>query len=210
MESWQKWSFPFSPLSQDNADPAGWTPVLKGRRITQFALTRGPIVARGPRLIQEPRCEVELTEVRIRGQHWWTLGLAKGDRAFGRHTFVASATLPAFVSGIFRVRFWLFLLGALVAGVFWIGMYGGISYLLGEEIAKLVGQNRHEGGDRRDPARRRKAVDQGRVVEVAGQPPSTTGSAGCRIRLQPRSTDQGPSLRTGLPVKARHAAGLSA
>jgi membrane protein DedA with SNARE-associated domain len=47
--------------------------------------------------------------------------------------------LPAFVSGIFRVRFWLFLLGALVAGVFWIGIYVGISYLLGEEIAKLVG-----------------------------------------------------------------------
>jgi len=66
--------------------------------------------------------------------------LAKGDRAFGRHTFVASATLPAFVSGIFRVRFWLFLLGALVAGVFWIGIYVGISYVLGEEIAKLVGK----------------------------------------------------------------------
>ena len=66
--------------------------------------------------------------------------LAKGDRAFGRHTFVASATLPAFVSGIFRVRFWLFLLGALVAGIFWIGIYVGISYLLGEEIAKLVGK----------------------------------------------------------------------
>jgi membrane protein DedA with SNARE-associated domain len=41
--------------------------------------------------------------------------LAKGDRAFGRHTFVASATLPAFVSGIFRVRFWLFMLGALAS-----------------------------------------------------------------------------------------------
>jgi membrane protein DedA with SNARE-associated domain len=66
--------------------------------------------------------------------------LAKGDRAFGRYTFVASATLPAFVSGIFRVRFWLFLLGALAAGVFWIGIYVGVSYFLGEEIAKLVGK----------------------------------------------------------------------
>ena len=47
--------------------------------------------------------------------------LTKGDRAFGRYTFVASATLPAFVSGIFQVRFWLFLLGALTAGIFWIG-----------------------------------------------------------------------------------------
>ena len=65
--------------------------------------------------------------------------LAKGDRAFGRHTFVASVTLPAFVSGIFRVRFWLFLLGALVAGVFWVGMYVGVSYFLGEEVAKRIG-----------------------------------------------------------------------
>ena len=65
--------------------------------------------------------------------------LAKGDRAFGRHTFVASVTLPAFVSGIFRVRFWLFLLGALVAGVFWVGMYVGVSYVLGEEVAKRIG-----------------------------------------------------------------------
>jgi membrane protein DedA with SNARE-associated domain len=65
--------------------------------------------------------------------------LAKGDRAFGRHTFVASVTLPAFVSGIFRVRFWLFLLGALVAGVFWVGMYVGASYFLGEEVAKRIG-----------------------------------------------------------------------
>ena len=66
--------------------------------------------------------------------------LAKGDRAFGRYAFVASATLPAFVSGIFHVRFWLFLLGALTAGIFWIGIYVGVSYLLGEEIAKLVGK----------------------------------------------------------------------
>ena len=33
MQSWQKWSFPFSPLRQDSADPAGWQPVRKKRRI---------------------------------------------------------------------------------------------------------------------------------------------------------------------------------
>ena len=65
--------------------------------------------------------------------------LAKGDRAFGRHTFVASVTMPAFVSGIFRVRFPVFLLGALVAGVGWIGMYVGLSYVLGEEVARRIG-----------------------------------------------------------------------
>jgi membrane protein DedA with SNARE-associated domain len=65
--------------------------------------------------------------------------LAKGDKAFGRHTFLASMTLPAFVSGIFRVRFWLFMLGALVAGIGWIGMYAGLAYFLGEEVAKRIG-----------------------------------------------------------------------
>src|SRR5271169_4751357 len=29
LEAWQKWSFPFSPLRQDSADPAGWRPVRK-------------------------------------------------------------------------------------------------------------------------------------------------------------------------------------
>ncbi len=65
--------------------------------------------------------------------------LAKGDRAFGRHTFGASVTMPAFVSGIFRVRFPVFVLGALVAGVGWIGMYTGLSYFLGAEFAERIG-----------------------------------------------------------------------
>ncbi len=66
--------------------------------------------------------------------------LAKGDHAFGRHTFVASVTMPAFVSGIFRVRFYIFMLGAFTAGIAWIGIYVGLSYFLGEEIAKRLGK----------------------------------------------------------------------
>ena len=65
--------------------------------------------------------------------------LAKGDRAFSRYTFVASVTMPAFVSGIFRVRLLVFVLGALVAGVGWIGMYVGLSYFLGADIAERIG-----------------------------------------------------------------------
>jgi len=65
--------------------------------------------------------------------------LAKGDRVFFGHTFAASVTMPAFVSGIFKVRFGLFLLGALVAGIGWIGMYVGLSYFLGAEIARRIG-----------------------------------------------------------------------
>ena len=90
--SWQKWSFPVSPASQDGADPAGWRPVRKGRRISQFSLTSGPTAARGAGLIQEPRCEVELTEVRTLGQYWWTLGFeATGPAELLRSELEATA-----------------------------------------------------------------------------------------------------------------------
>jgi hypothetical protein len=74
MESWQKWSFPFRPPGQDRGDPAGWRSVRKRRRISRFSLVNGQIVTQVPRPGQHPRCEVELTEVRTRGQDWWTLG----------------------------------------------------------------------------------------------------------------------------------------
>ena len=65
--------------------------------------------------------------------------LDKGDHVFGQHNFVASVTMPAFVSGIFRVKFAVFMLGALVAGVWWMGLYVGLSYFLGAEIAERIG-----------------------------------------------------------------------
>jgi hypothetical protein len=74
LEAWQKWSFPFSPLRPDSAGPAGWQPVRKGRRISRFSRASGPAAARVPVPGGEPWCAVELTEVRTRGQDWWTLG----------------------------------------------------------------------------------------------------------------------------------------
>jgi hypothetical protein len=75
MESWQKWSFPFSPLRQGTADPAGWRPVAKRRRISRFSVAGGRVVAGAPRLAGLLTCAVELTEVRVRGEAWWSLGL---------------------------------------------------------------------------------------------------------------------------------------
>ena len=65
--------------------------------------------------------------------------LARGDRLFGRYSFLAAVTVPAFLSGIFRVRFALFMAAALVAGVFWIGIYVVVSYFLGARIARAIG-----------------------------------------------------------------------
>jgi hypothetical protein len=62
------------PAPRDGAGPAGWQPVRKRRRISRFSRVSGPAAARAPVPGGEPRCEVELTEVRTRGQDWWTLG----------------------------------------------------------------------------------------------------------------------------------------
>ena len=65
--------------------------------------------------------------------------LAKGDQAFTKHKFSASVTMPAYLSGIFRVRLPVFVLGALSSGFFFIVMYIGISYFLGAEVAERIG-----------------------------------------------------------------------
>jgi hypothetical protein len=94
MEFWQKWSFPFRPLSQHSADPAGWRPVRKRRRISRFSSAGGQMVALAGRLGGERGCEVELTEVRTGGQDWWTLGFeATGPGELLRSELQAAAAL---------------------------------------------------------------------------------------------------------------------
>jgi hypothetical protein len=94
LESWQKWSFPFSPLSPGGGDPPGWRPVRKRRRISRFSLASGPVVALAAGLGQLPRCEVELTEVHSGGQDWWTLGFeAIGPADLLRAALEATAAL---------------------------------------------------------------------------------------------------------------------
>jgi hypothetical protein len=94
LQSWQKWSFPVSPLSPGSGDPPGWRPVRKRRRISRFSLASQPIVASAAGLGQQPRCEVELTEIRLSGQDWWTLGFeATGPADLLRSELEATATL---------------------------------------------------------------------------------------------------------------------
>jgi hypothetical protein len=94
LEFWQKWSFPFSPPSPGSGNPPGWTPVRKQRRISRFSRASGQIVAPAAGLGQQPRCEVELTEVHTSGQHWWTLGFeATGPAHLLRSELQAAAAL---------------------------------------------------------------------------------------------------------------------
>ena len=94
LESWQKWSFPFSPLSPDSGDPPGWRLVRKRRRISRFSLASGQTAARAPGLSHHPQCDVELTEIHTSGQDWWTLGFeATGPADLLRSELQAAAAL---------------------------------------------------------------------------------------------------------------------
>jgi hypothetical protein len=94
MESWQKWSFPFSPPSKNRGDPPGWRTVRKRRRISRFSRASGPLVARVPGPGQQPECRVELTEARVNGQDWWSLGFeATGAADLLRSELQATAAL---------------------------------------------------------------------------------------------------------------------
>jgi hypothetical protein len=94
IEAWQKWSFPVSQLSPGCGGPPGWRLVRKRRRISRFSRASGHNTAGDPGLGQQPRCEVELTEVHACGQDWWTLGFeATGPADRLRSEFQATAAL---------------------------------------------------------------------------------------------------------------------
>jgi hypothetical protein len=94
LESWQKWSFPYGPRGHGSGDPAGWSPVTKRRRISWFSLAGRPVRPGVPGLGEEPGCAVELTEVDVRGEAWWTLGFeATGPAETLRSELDAAAAL---------------------------------------------------------------------------------------------------------------------
>jgi hypothetical protein len=80
MQSWLKWSFRLIP-GQESGAPVSWIPVHKRRRTCQFSLVGGQIVAGAGGTGGEPVCAVELTEIRTRGEAWWSLGFEAVGRA---------------------------------------------------------------------------------------------------------------------------------
>jgi hypothetical protein len=80
IDSWIKRSIPL-PAGADLAHPpegSAWRRVSKRRQIARF-----PVEGAGSQ--GAPYCSVELTEVEVMGQPWWTLGFEAGGRgALGR------------------------------------------------------------------------------------------------------------------------------
>lgn len=91
LQSWQKWSFPSRPRG---GDASGWLLVSKRRRISRFRLAGERTAVGAHRQSEEPACAVELTDVRTRGEAWWSLGFeATGPAGLLRDELEAAARL---------------------------------------------------------------------------------------------------------------------
>jgi hypothetical protein len=94
MEFWQKGSFPCDLPDQGSVDPVGWIPVRKKRRISvpPRAGRHGRAVLHRPG--EKPGCAVELTEIGMGGEVWWTLGFeATGPVGMLRRELEATTAL---------------------------------------------------------------------------------------------------------------------
>ena len=81
MELWEKWSFPLHASALPPAHAAGWLALEKTRRRRSFEIGEDGAVERPLAEAGEPGCSIELTEIAIGEERWWTLGLeATGSR----------------------------------------------------------------------------------------------------------------------------------
>ena len=81
MKTCEKWSFRLAAAGGTAPAGGSWKQVRKNRRLSRFGQggrPTGPGTADG----EHAACEAELTDIRIDGQDWWTLGL----EAFGSDT----------------------------------------------------------------------------------------------------------------------------
>ncbi|MGA9161712.1 MAG: hypothetical protein WB297_12730 [Actinomycetota bacterium] len=94
IESWQKWAFPLpSALAGDIASP-GWVTVRKIRHIRRFSHADVVPAERALDGIDAPWCAVELTDVSVDDEPWWTLGFeATGPAEALQGTIDAAAAL---------------------------------------------------------------------------------------------------------------------
>jgi hypothetical protein len=98
MARWQKWSFPLASQSQVVPASAEWERVGKTRRISSASANALPPLA-GVR--DDDGCTVELTEIALADQAWWTLGFeANGpldglqDKIYATAELVFSEPMP--------------------------------------------------------------------------------------------------------------------
>jgi len=80
LESWERWSFPIGSTSLPPEDAVAWLTVRKRRSRRTFRVSDDRVEERSLSEVEMPGCTLELTEVEVDGETWWTLGLeARGE-----------------------------------------------------------------------------------------------------------------------------------
>ena len=91
MEFWQKWSFPLGAV-RPAGESSSWQSIYKVRRLTFFSTRAGRVHVGVEPPASGAQCAVELTEVRMLGRNWWTLGFeANGPEESLRETVESTA-----------------------------------------------------------------------------------------------------------------------
>lgn len=97
LEVWEKWTFPLDGNALPPAGASAWLALEKVRHRRSFRVAEGRVVERPVREAQLPGCTVEVTEVTVDGEEWWTLGLEAVGRPESLHP-----ELLATVAFVFR------------------------------------------------------------------------------------------------------------
>jgi hypothetical protein len=94
ISSWHKWSFPIGSQGQHVSDSSDWRRVRKDRSISWFSPS-GQAIPAPDRGADEPSgCIVELTDITVGAEAWWTLGFeATGSDAGRRGAIQATAAV---------------------------------------------------------------------------------------------------------------------
>jgi hypothetical protein len=82
VEHWRKWSFALAATSLRDLllPPSAWLPVYKARRLHRYQVgDDGTLSSISPKVYPEQGCDLEVTQVRLHNQAWWTIGF----EAFG-------------------------------------------------------------------------------------------------------------------------------
>jgi hypothetical protein len=95
LESWRKWSFSFGAESDRATDSAIWKRVRKVRLMGWYQGDRW-LTRRPPERDIDPMCAVELTDVTVGDERWWTLGFEAAGRPDGRRAVIDAAAADVF------------------------------------------------------------------------------------------------------------------
>ena len=108
VEAWDKWSFPLSSTLDDPQLASSWIEVRKTRQVYTLQISEGAASPLDEFMFLTAGCNLELAQIEVRGEAWWSLGLEAFGEASGnlrRFTIVANYAFTRGESPILETGF---------------------------------------------------------------------------------------------------------